>query len=85
MLENLLKYLETLRITSIIILCIVSTFIFIPKMSALTINFHSLILNSFSDSKSFRLNSGEMNNLSEEIYIPPNYGAPDSQHGSGTR
>ncbi|MBD2292173.1 hypothetical protein H6G06_01425 [Anabaena sphaerica FACHB-251] len=86
MLGNLLKSLEpNVRITSIVILCIVSTLILIPIMAEEKINFYTFILNSSSDIESFHLNTHEMNIVSQDMYIPPNFGAPASQHGTGTR
>ncbi|WP_413172713.1 hypothetical protein [Anabaena azotica] len=86
MLDNLLRNIETnVRITSIVILCIVASFIFIPKMTELTITFNSLMVNGFSDPESSNLTKNQVNRADQNIYIPPNYGAPDSQHGSGTR
>jgi hypothetical protein len=87
MLINLMKSLETnVKTTSIVILCMVSTLILIPRMADVNMNFHTLILNGVSENESIHLNANEMNNHHQDMmYIPPNYGAPDSQHGSGTR
>ncbi|TAF07236.1 MAG: hypothetical protein EAZ77_10370 [Nostocales cyanobacterium] len=74
-----------MRITSIVILCIVSTLILMPRMVDVKMNFHTLILNGMSETESFNLTIDEINNVSKDVYIPPNYGAPNSQHGSGTR
>jgi hypothetical protein len=50
-----------------------------------TLNFQILILNSFSDTERPHLKTHDIKSFDQDMYIPPNYGAPDSQHGSGTR
>lgn len=86
MLETLLRNMETnVRITSIVILCTIVAFIVIPKMTEVTITFNRLMGNAFSEPESSNLTNNQVNRVDQNIYIPPNYGAPDSQHGSGTR
>ncbi|MEH1797349.1 MAG: hypothetical protein V7L17_32715 [Nostoc sp.] len=73
------------RITKIMILCI-SAYILIPKIAAYT---------GISSTASANTGGATSNNTSithqvssqnlKDTYIPPNYGGPDSQHGSGTR
>lgn len=86
MLINLFKSVEiNLRITSIVILFVVTTLVIINNILEVEINFHSLMSSYFNEFKSISLNVYEVDYIFEDIYIPPNYGAPDSQHGSGTR
>ncbi|WP_323310083.1 hypothetical protein [Anabaena cylindrica] len=73
------------KITSIVVLCVVSAVVLIPSMTEVTKIFHSFIVNDFSDTESPRLKTEEVNTFALDIYTPPDYGAPDSQHGSGTR
>ncbi|MBD2417727.1 hypothetical protein H6G54_08405 [Anabaena cylindrica FACHB-243] len=49
--------------------------------------FHSFIVHDFSDTESPRTKTQGANEFALDIdmYSPPDYGAPDSQHGSGTR
>jgi hypothetical protein len=82
---NLLKPLTNhLRITSIA-LFIISVYLAIPKNVSTTQAINSLAVHDLSSSQEEltmpRANSQEF----AQTYIPPNYGAPDSQHGTGTR
>ncbi|MBK1988782.1 hypothetical protein A0J48_014755 [Sphaerospermopsis aphanizomenoides BCCUSP55] len=54
-------------------------------MTEVTITFHSLIVNGFSDTENSNFTANEINSIEQNRYIPPNYGAPDSEYGSGTR
>jgi hypothetical protein len=86
MLVNLLKLIDAnMKLTSILILCMVSILILMPIMTEVKINFHNLILDQWSQTEADLITQDKMNNVDQDIYIPPNYGAPDSQHGSGTR
>ncbi|MBW4645904.1 MAG: hypothetical protein KME23_23435 [Goleter apudmare HA4340-LM2] len=74
-----------LRITSAVILCF-SAYLSIPKIVDSTYRLSSLPTKSFnrSSNRSFA-NVKAKPQDSQDIYVPPNYGGPDSQHGSGTR
>ncbi|WP_461947229.1 hypothetical protein [Nostoc sp.] len=58
-----------------------------PQIAACTGIFSSASANAFGDTSSNTLIARKVNsqNLKDDIYIPPNYGGPDSHHGSGTR
>ncbi len=64
-----------LKIVSAIVLCI-GTCAIAPKIVASTENLTILTAKGFSNSNSQNV---------KNIYVPPNYGGPDSQNGSGTR
>ncbi|MBN3894020.1 MAG: hypothetical protein HWQ41_01565 [Nostoc sp. NOS(2021)] len=74
------------RITKFMILCI-AAYILIPKIAASTDIFSTASANAFGATSSNTLIARKVNsqNLKDDIYIPPNYGGPDSHHGSGTR
>jgi hypothetical protein len=81
MAANLRLLLETnVRITSFVIVCLVSAYLLMPTISETTKALKTLITNNFSATEGDRNSTAKSN-----IYIPPNYGGPDSQHGSGTR
>ncbi|MBD2733804.1 hypothetical protein H6H03_07745 [Nostoc paludosum FACHB-159] len=74
-----------LGMTKFMIFCI-GAYILIPKIVG--------YVGVFSTASASSLNSNGMNTLIarkvnspdlKDTYIPPNYGGPDSQHGSGTR
>ncbi|WP_048819349.1 hypothetical protein [Nostoc sp. PCC 7107] len=69
-----------LRITSILILC-VSACLVIPKIADARGTLSDLVANSLTHSDGNHVNSQELT----DVYVPPNYGVPNSQHGSGTR
>jgi hypothetical protein len=71
-----------LRITKFMIFCI-GAYILIPKIAASTGMFTIASANTFDATSSNSLIAPKVND--KDIYIPPNYGGPDSQHGSGTR
>ncbi|QIR37847.1 hypothetical protein HCG51_14760 [Tolypothrix sp. PCC 7910] len=74
-----------LRITSIAIL-LISGYLVIFKNIDTTTALNSLNVNHFHTNGSEGLTSNKINSQEiKEIYIPPNYGGPDSEHGSGTR
>jgi len=74
-----------LRMSSIAILFI-SACLVIPKNVDTTKALHNLSVNSFSINGHESLTTSRANSLErEQRYIPPNYGGPDSEHGSGTR
>jgi hypothetical protein len=76
-----------LRITKFIIFCI-GAYILIPKIAASTGMVTIASANTFGTTSSNiiapKVNDQKLKNI-KDIYIPPNYGGPDSQHGSGTR
>ncbi|MHC5776624.1 hypothetical protein [Nostoc sp.] len=74
------------RITKFMIFCIIA-YILMPQIAACTGIFSSASANAFGDTSSNTLIARKVNsqNLKDDIYIPPNYGGPDSHHGSGTR
>jgi hypothetical protein len=74
-----------LRITSAVILCI-STYLIVPKVAHSKENLRILTTRSLSGASSQKLPilKAKSHRLGE-LYVPPNYGGPDSQHGSGTR
>lgn len=65
-----------LTIIGVLLFCI-SASLLIPKVADATGNLKSS-LSTDRDSKSIAQNP-------QELYVPPNYGGPDSQYGSGTR
>jgi hypothetical protein len=73
------------RITKFIILCI-SAYVLIPKVAIWTGIFSSASANTFGATSSNTLIAHKVNSQNlKDTYIPPNYGGPDSYHGSGTR
>ncbi|MDZ8183343.1 MAG: hypothetical protein RMX96_00570 [Nostoc sp. ChiSLP02] len=57
-----------------------------PKIVAYTGVFSTASASSFPPNANDTLIAGKVNSENlKDIYIPPNYGGPDSQHGSGTR
>ncbi|MBD2343076.1 hypothetical protein [Anabaena subtropica] len=72
------------RVISVVIFCISASLI-IPKVADATgnLNRSSSASNSRDDKQIIK--NFEQNPQDEEAYVPPNYGGPDSQHGSGTR
>ncbi|MEH2192569.1 MAG: hypothetical protein V7K98_07990 [Nostoc sp.] len=73
------------RITNITILCI-SAYVLIPKIAAYTSIFSPASANTVGATSSNTLIARKVNSQNlKDTYIPPNYGGPDSQHGSGTR
>ncbi|ALF56484.1 hypothetical protein ACX27_20845 [Nostoc piscinale CENA21] len=74
-----------LKITSILILC-ASACLAIPTIADARANFHDLVASALTNTEnnSVKSSSGDSQELAD-VYVPPNYGLPDSQHGSGTR
>lgn len=73
------------RITSAVIFCI-SVYIVIPKIANTTGSFSTLKADILGITDSDRSTISSVNSQSaKDVYVPPNYGGPDSQHGSGTR
>lgn len=74
-----------LQIFSAVMLCL-SAFLVIPKVADATAAFQSLpsyaLKYPASESTAYLEQEDE---LLVETYIPPNYGGPDSEYGSGTR
>ncbi|BAY19077.1 hypothetical protein NIES2109_51140 [Nostoc sp. HK-01] len=74
-----------LRITSILVLC-VSACLVIPKIADARGTLSDLVANGLTHSDGNRVTTSNVNSQElTDIYVPPNYGVPDSQHGSGTR
>lgn len=74
-----------LRITSILILC-VSACLLIPKIADARGNLSVLVGNGLTSTDSHSLTAANVNSQGlNDVYVPPNYGVPDSQNGSGTR
>jgi hypothetical protein len=85
MLVSLLKSFElNARFTSVLVLCMMSTFILISNMTEATLIFNNLTVNDFGVND-FRATDTSILRVEEVLYTPPNYGAPDSQQGGGTR
>ncbi|MBD2355675.1 hypothetical protein H6G41_13785 [Tolypothrix sp. FACHB-123] len=75
---------NNLRITSMAIV-LIGVYLLIPKTGTTTTSLTDVSVNSFSNiSESFTIPEANAQEL-QPPYIPPNYGGPDSQHGSGTR
>lgn len=70
-------------ITKLIIFCI-SAYVLIPKVASCTSIFSTATSAKTISTTSLIARKVNSENL-KDIYIPPNYGGPDSQHGSGTR
>ncbi|MHC5933357.1 hypothetical protein [Nostoc sp.] len=68
------------------IFCI-GAYILMSQIAACTGIFSSASANAFGVTRTNTLIARKVNsqNLKDDIYIPPNYGGPDSHHGSGTR
>ncbi|MBD2502862.1 hypothetical protein [Anabaena azotica] len=74
-----------LTVIGVLIFCI-SAGLVIPKVADATGNLRSsLSVGGSTDTSSITQNPGENLLDSQELYVPPNFGGPDSQHGSGTR
>jgi hypothetical protein len=74
-----------LTVIGVLIFCIGASLI-IPKVADATGNLKSSLASSIpEDNREVIQTSGQNPLNADEIYIPPNYGGPDSQHGSGTR
>ncbi|MEA5600768.1 hypothetical protein [Nostoc sp. UHCC 0252] len=73
------------RITKLIIFCI-GAYILIPKIGICTGILSTASANTVgaASSNTLIVRKVDSENLTD-TYIPPNYGGPDSQHGSGTR
>ncbi len=56
-----------------VLIFFISASLVIPKVADATGNLRS------------SLSTDSSSQDSQELYVPPNYGGPDSQHGSGTR
>jgi hypothetical protein len=73
------------RVTSVVMLCM-SAYVIIPKVVDSTQNVNSLTAKSLSSTNSHNLSTETAKpEVVKDIYVPPNYGAPNSQRGSGTR
>jgi hypothetical protein len=73
------------RITKFLIFCI-GTYILIPKFASYTGMFSTASANTLGTTNRSTLIARKVNSQNlKDTYIPPNYGGPDSHHGSGTR
>lgn len=68
-----------LKIFSVLIFCLTASLI-IPKVAEATGSFRRLPASNLGN-ESLIVRSAD----GQDTYVPPNYGGPDSQHGSGTR
>ncbi|RCJ25002.1 hypothetical protein A6S26_17555 [Nostoc sp. ATCC 43529] len=74
-----------LGITKFMIFCI-GAYILIPKIVGYVGVFSAASASSLNSNDSNTLIARKVNSPDfKDTYIPPNYGGPDSQHGSGTR
>ncbi|MDZ8028245.1 MAG: hypothetical protein RMZ69_28505 [Nostoc sp. ChiQUE01a] len=74
-----------LGITKLMIFCI-GAYILIPKIVGYAGGFSTASASSLNSNASNTLIARKVNSQDlKDTYIPPNYGGPDSQHGSGTR
>ncbi|QLE54546.1 hypothetical protein [Nostoc sp. TCL26-01] len=73
-----------LTIFSVLIFCLTASLI-IPKVADATGTFRRLSASNFGNENLLVRSSDEYSQGSQGTYVPPNYGGPDSQHGSGTR
>ena len=74
-----------IQITKIMIFCI-SAYILIPKVAVCTGIINTASANTFGATGSNTSIAHKVNSENlEDTYVPPNYGGPDSHHGSGTR
>ncbi|HLO89201.1 MAG TPA: hypothetical protein VK203_29910 [Nostocaceae cyanobacterium] len=86
MVVNLLKLLDSnVKIAGVMVFCIVFTYVLVPKVTELSKNLYSFLANYSSQSESSNVTANQIEIDSQSIYIPPNFGGPDSQHGSGRR
>lgn len=64
----------------------IGAYILIPKVVGYVGVFSSASASSLDPNASNTLIARKVNSQDlKDTYIPPNYGGPDSQHGSGTR
>ncbi|BAT55803.1 hypothetical protein NOS3756_47960 [Nostoc sp. NIES-3756] len=70
-----------LTVIGVLIFCITASLI-IPKVADATGNLESSLS---SDVSGDRISINKPEQSTQDLYVPPNYGGPDSQHGSGTR
>ncbi|QSJ18674.1 hypothetical protein JYQ62_07900 [Nostoc sp. UHCC 0702] len=74
-----------LKITTAVIICI-SFYMMVPKIANTRGSVGTLTADMLSIAASDRSTTSSVTSqYSKDIYVPPNYGGPDSQHGSGTR
>jgi hypothetical protein len=74
-----------LKITSVVIFFI-SAYLIIPKIADAAGTLKTASANGLSETRNNSLSIPSVNSqVLQDTYIPPNYGGPDSQHGSGTR
>lgn len=74
-----------LGMTKFMIFCI-GAYILIPKIVGYVGVFSTASASSLNSNGSNTLIARKVNSPDlKDTYIPPNYGGPDSQHGSGTR
>jgi hypothetical protein len=86
MVVNLLKLLDTnIKIISVIAFCLLTAYILLSEASKVTENLYILLSSYSSQAESNNLITNQQNTEGESIYVPPNFGGPDSQYGSGRR
>lgn len=74
-----------LKITSAVIFCII-VYIMLPQIANPRGSVSTLTPDILAVTASDRSTSlSDSSQDSKDIYIPPNHGGPDSDHGSGTR
>lgn len=74
-----------LKITTVLIFCVTAC-VSIPKIADATGDFGSLVAKGLSGADNSSLISPAQGSAGlADVYIPPNFGGPDSPHGSGTR
>ena len=76
--------INNLRITSLAIL-LISVYLVIPKTANTTAGLSVVNVSTFSSSGESFTTMGATVQEFKKPYTPPNYGGPDSEHGSGTR
>jgi hypothetical protein len=63
-----------------------SAYLILPTIADATGNRSMVTFDELNSSGSSQLSTPRVySHGSKDIYVPPNYGGPDSQHGSGTR
>ncbi len=63
-----------------------SAYLILPTIADATGNRNIVTFDELNSSGSSQLSTLRMSSEGiKDIYVPPNYGGPDSQHGSGTR
>ncbi|HLP91041.1 MAG TPA: hypothetical protein VK184_20965 [Nostocaceae cyanobacterium] len=80
MVSNRLKLIENnIKITGIIIIYLICIYLLSLTIAEVTKNFYAL-LTHYSN-----LSADYQTDAESQIYVPPNFGGPDSSYGSGRR